>query len=178
MKWLLFKRVKSVKTTLTEWKLLLKRVKIIPKWVKITPKRMKITPIEWISLFGEAHKIKLSTPRLTPFFVFWLNDHLFLKKNLSLKDPVPRALLLSASLSLEIKVVHSLSPSYKPLGPHTYTKMKVGDDPLGMTPLFCLLTEWSPIFEEPSPKRPHPSFKSRSDHPCHFKVEGHTPIPK
>ena len=45
----------NVKTTLTEWKLLLKRVKIIPKWVKITPKRVKITPIEWISLFGEAH---------------------------------------------------------------------------------------------------------------------------
>ena len=41
--------MKSVKTTLTEWKLLLKRVKIIPKWVKITP-------IEWISLFGEAHR--------------------------------------------------------------------------------------------------------------------------
>ena len=56
MKWLLFKRVKSVRTTLTEWKLLLKRVKIIPKWVKITPKRVKIIPIEWISLFGEAHR--------------------------------------------------------------------------------------------------------------------------
>ena len=48
--------MKSVKNTLTEWKLLLKRVKIIPKWVKITPKRVKITPIEWISLFGEAHR--------------------------------------------------------------------------------------------------------------------------
>ena len=48
--------MKSVKTTVTEWKLLLKRVKIIPKWVKITPKRVKITPMEWISLFGEAHR--------------------------------------------------------------------------------------------------------------------------
>ena len=56
VEWLLFKRVKSVKTTLTKWKLLIKRVKIIPKWVKITPKRVKITPIEWISLFGEAHR--------------------------------------------------------------------------------------------------------------------------
>ena len=48
--------MRSIKTTLTEWKLHLKRVKIIPKWVKITPKRVKITPIEWISLFGEAHR--------------------------------------------------------------------------------------------------------------------------
>ena len=31
--------MKSVKNTLTEWKLLLKRVKIIPKCVKITPKK-------------------------------------------------------------------------------------------------------------------------------------------
>ena len=55
-KCLLFNRVKSVRNTLTEWKSLSKRVKIILKWVKITPKRVKTTPIEWISLFGEAHR--------------------------------------------------------------------------------------------------------------------------
>ena len=55
VKWLLFKRVKSVRTTLTEWKSLSKRVKIIPKRVKITPKRVRITPKEWLSLFGGAH---------------------------------------------------------------------------------------------------------------------------
>ena len=44
VKWLLFKRVKCVRTTLTEWKSLSKRVKIIPKRVKITPKRVRITP--------------------------------------------------------------------------------------------------------------------------------------
>ena len=38
VKWLLFKRVESVKTTLIEWKSPSKRVKIIPKRVKITPK--------------------------------------------------------------------------------------------------------------------------------------------
>ena len=52
VKWLLFKRVKSVKHTLIEWKSPSKRVKIIPKRVKIVPKRVKITPKEWISLFG------------------------------------------------------------------------------------------------------------------------------
>ena len=52
VKWLLFKRVESVRTTLIEWKSPSKRVKIIPKRVKITPKRVKITPKEWISLLG------------------------------------------------------------------------------------------------------------------------------
>ena len=52
MKWLLFKRVESVKTTLIEWKSPSKRMKIIPKRVKIAPKRVKITPKEWISLLG------------------------------------------------------------------------------------------------------------------------------
>ena len=50
VKWLLFKRVESVKTTLIEWKSPSKRVKIIPKRVKIAPKRVKITPKEWILL--------------------------------------------------------------------------------------------------------------------------------
>ena len=54
VKWLLFKRVESVKTTLIEWKSPSKGVKIIPKRVKIAPKRVKITPKEWISLLGEA----------------------------------------------------------------------------------------------------------------------------
>ena len=48
VKWLLFKRVKSVRTTLIEWKSL-------SKWVKIIPKRVRITPKEWLSLFGGAH---------------------------------------------------------------------------------------------------------------------------
>ena len=54
MKWLLFKRVESVKTTLIEWKSPSKRVKITPKGVKIAPKRVQITPKEWITLLGEA----------------------------------------------------------------------------------------------------------------------------
>ena len=80
VKWLLFKRVKSVRTTLTEWKSLSKRVKIIPKRVKIThqksdfhfwweltegqlfcfelslyelPQEVKVTLLEWFSLSSE-----------------------------------------------------------------------------------------------------------------------------
>ena len=70
------KRVKSIRNTLTEWKSLSKRVKIIPKWVKITPKRVKITskevkitPIEWISLFGEAHRGTAWNKRAVPLWV-------------------------------------------------------------------------------------------------------------
>ena len=70
VKWLLFKRVKSVRTFLTEWKSLSKRVKIIPKRVKITPKRVRITPKEWLSLFGGAHwgtaRNKRAVPQWTP----------------------------------------------------------------------------------------------------------------
>ena len=47
--------MKSVRTTLTEWKSLSKWVKIIPKRVKITPKRVRITSKEWLSLLGGAH---------------------------------------------------------------------------------------------------------------------------
>ena len=64
VKWLLFKRVKSVRTTLTEWKSLSKRVKIIPKRVKITPKRVRITPKEWLSLFGELTEGQLEKKNL------------------------------------------------------------------------------------------------------------------
>ena len=55
VKWLLFKRGTSVRTTLTEWKSLSKRLKVIPKRVKITLKRVRITPKEWLSLLGGAH---------------------------------------------------------------------------------------------------------------------------
>ena len=56
VKWLLFKRVKSVRTTLSEWKSLSKRVKIIPKRVKSSPKRVRITQKEWLSLFVGANR--------------------------------------------------------------------------------------------------------------------------
>ena len=56
VKWLLFNRVKSVRSTLTEWKSLSKRVKIIPKWVKITPKRVKITHRVNFTFWGSAQR--------------------------------------------------------------------------------------------------------------------------
>ena len=68
LKCLLFNRVKSVWNTLTEWKSLSKWVKIIPKRVKITPKRVKITPIEWISLYGEAHRGTARNKRAVPLW--------------------------------------------------------------------------------------------------------------
>ena len=68
VKLLLFKRVKSIRNTLTEWKSLSKRVKIILKWVKITPKRVKITPIELISLFGEVHRGTAWNKRAVPLW--------------------------------------------------------------------------------------------------------------
>ena len=52
VKWLLFKRVESVKTTLIEWKSPSKRVKIIPK--------------EWISLLGGAHRKTARKERAVP----------------------------------------------------------------------------------------------------------------
>ena len=68
VKWLLFKRVKSVRTTLTEWKSLSKWVKIIPKRVKITPKRVRITPKEWLSLFGGAQRGTARNKRAVPLW--------------------------------------------------------------------------------------------------------------
>ena len=84
MKWLLFKRVESVKTTLIEWKSPSKRVKIIPKWVKIAPKRVKITPKEWISLFGGSSLMDSSFVSSCPSMsspkkwnsLFWSDFHL------------------------------------------------------------------------------------------------------
>ena len=66
VKWLLFKRVKTVKTTLIEWKSPSKRVKIIPKRVKIAPKRVKITPKEWIARFWGAHRGTARNKRAVP----------------------------------------------------------------------------------------------------------------
>ena len=69
MKWLLFNRVKSVRSenhSQNEWK------SFRSEW-KSLQKRVKITSKEWISLFGEVHR---GTAR-KPFHSFTLREYVF-----------------------------------------------------------------------------------------------------